>query len=475
MWRLAIPAFLAFGELCGFANSAMASIWPLAAFLAIVVLLFGHGRAIRGWKFAFVFMLGFALAMHSACVRGRVLREASEPGRPLKAGLVVEGVPLDGVGGSRWTSFDSTFKGVDVRVIFKLEDGVEPPRVGETWRCSGWLERKSPSDYRRRRLWIKGSGTFAVRDESAGRSVMLAFFDSARRDMSRRLGIGLDGTEYSGFADINRAILLGERCRLPHEIRETFVDAGTLHIFAISGLHVAIIAKVLVALLVMMMVPFRVVGVVAIPVLWFYVCMVGAGPSAVRAAAMASLCMLAPLGMKRPDGISAWTATFVTFHVLWPESLVNVASLLSFTVMLGMLIFAEWAKSFRSRIVEVVGVTVAAWAAGAPIVAHVFGRITPGGVLANLILVPAAEFSVGAGLLGAAISHVSSTLAAHFNFAAALVAKAMVGVSWAVAHIPGATVQTSPWTLWDCVAWYSVLGLSMWLVRSIALRRRQTL
>lgn len=475
MLRLAIPACLALGEFCGFASSAMAAAWPLAAFLATLILLFGYGRNIRGWRFAFVFMLGFALALRSSSVRNIVVRDASEPGRPLEASLVVESVSPGGVGPSGWTSFDSSFLGLDIRVIFNLPEDVEPPRVGETWRCAGWLERKPANDYRRRKLWIKGRKTFAFRDDSAKRATLMSMFDAARRDMSRRLGTGLDGTDYSGFADVNRAILLGERARLPQDIRETFVDAGTLHIFAISGLHVTIIANVLLMLLVLMMVPYRIAGLVAIPLLWFYVGMVGAGPSAVRAASMSSLCMLAPLGMRRPDGISAWAATFLLFHVMWPELLVNLGSLLSFTVMLGILLFVEWAKSFRSRAVEVVGVTLAAWAAGVPIAAHVFGRITPGGILANFLLVPAAEFSVCAGLLGSLLGHVSDTLAAHFNFAAALVAKFMVGISWAVSRLPGATVRTSPWTVWDCAAWYAVLGLSMWLVRSVVLRRRRTL
>ena len=475
MLRLAIPACLALGEFCGFASSAMAPAWPLAALIAILVLLFGYGRDIRGWRFAFVFMLGFALALYSSSVRNSALRDASEPGRPLEASLVVESVSPGAVGPSGWTSFDSSFNGLALRVIFNLPEGAEPPRVGDTWRCAGWLERKPATDYRRRKLWVKGRKTFAVRDETAKRATLMSLFDSARRDMSRRLGAGLDGTDYSGFADVNRAILLGERARLPQDVRETFVDAGTLHIFAISGLHVTIIANILVLLLVFMMVPYRIAGIVAIPLLWFYVGMVGAGPSAVRAAAMSSLCMIAPLGMRRPDGISAWSATFLVFHLLWPELLVDVGSLLSFTVMLGILLFVEWAKSFRSRAVEAVGVTFAAWAAGVPIAAHIFGRITPGGILANFILVPAAEFSVCAGLLGSLIDHVSHTLAAHFNFVAALVAKGMVGVSWAVSRLPGATVRTSPWTIWDCAAWYAVLGLSMWLVRSVVLRRRRTL
>jgi ComEC/Rec2-related protein len=475
MWRLALPASLALGEICGFVNFSLGPLWIPAAFLALVVALFGYGCDIRGWRHAAVFLVGLALALRAAETRRDVIRETSEHGRPLEASLVVEGVPLGGVGASGWTSFDTSFKGVDIRVVFRLDPGESPPAVGETWLCRGWLERKDASDYRRRNLWIKGVRTFADRDESAGRSRLLSFLDNARRGLSRRLGIGLDGTDYACFADINRAILLGERSRLPRSVRETFVDAGTLHIFAISGLHVAIVAKMLVVVAMLLFIPFRLVGFFVLPLLWLYVGMVGAAPSAVRAASMATLCMLAPVWLRRPDGIAAWSATFIAFHLVCPECIIGVGSMLSFAVMLGILLFVEWAKSFRSRAIESVGITFAAWAAGVPIAAHVFGRVAPGGVLANLLLVPAAEISVVAGLLGSLFSFVSSTLAAHFNFAAALVTKAMVGVSWAISRLPGANIETRPWTLWDCAAWYLVLGLSMWLVRSVVIRRRQTI
>ena len=474
MWRFAIPAALALGEVCGFAASPVGSAWPLAALLLLLTVAVGYGRGIRGWNLAAVFLLGLTLALNSSEVRRRALRDAAEPGRPMEASLVVEGVPPDGVGRSGWTSFDATCKGIDLRVVLHLDEGVEPPLVGETWRCAGWLERRPPDDFRRRRLWVRGRRTFAFRDPAGGCSRIRSLFDTVRRDISRRMGIGLDGTEYGAYADVNRAMLLGERSRLPRDVHQAFVESGTLHMFAISGLHVAIVARILTLLLVFAFVPFRLIGLLAAPLLWFYVGITGAGPSAVRAGAMVTICMLAPLFNRRPDGISAWAATFVVFHVVSPESIMSVASALSFTVMLGILLFVEWSKAFRSRALEVVGFTVAAWAAGVPIVAHMFGTLTPGGVVANFILVPAAGCLVCAAIFGAAASFVSTALAAHLNHAAALLAKGMVGVSWSVAKIPLANITTAPWTFWDCAAWYLVIALSMWLVRSVALRRRRT-
>lgn len=475
MRRLAIPAVLAVGEICGFVCPSLGAAWPLTVFLLVAVVLLGHGMSIRWWHLAAIFILGLSLSLRSVESRSAVLRDIMQSGRPFESSLVVERVPSEGPGSSGWTWFDTAYRGVALRVLFKPSDTARLPAVGEIWRCSGWVSHSDAQGYRRVRVWARGRGAYVEPDPSAGVSHVRMFFDSLRRNFSRRLGIGVDGTEYQEIADVNRAILLGERSRLSGDAKAAFLGAGTIHIFAISGLHVMIVAKVILVLLTFTMLPIRAIPFVAIPAIWLYVCVSGMAPSAARAATMASICMAAPVFGRKPDGLSAWVAAFVVFHVARPDNLMNVGSLLSFVVMLGMLVFLEWAKVFGSTLVETVGVVFAAWLSAAPIVAHVFGRITPGGIFANAVLAPVSGLSVGTGLLGVLSSFVSETLAAHLNFAAALFTKAMVGVSWVVSLVPGASVETGRWSLWGCAAWYFVLGLSMWLVRSVVLRRRASL
>jgi hypothetical protein len=92
-----------------------------------------------------------------------------------------------------------------------------------------------------------------------------------------------------------------------------------------------------------------------------------------------------------------------------------------------------------------------------PIVAHCFGSITPGGLLANLALVPVAVAAVGACFAGLAASFVSETLAAHVNNFSALVTSAMAGISGTVAEMPGANFEVREWGFPECVLWYSAL------------------
>ena len=322
----------------------------------------------------------------------------------------------------------------------------------------------------RMKPWMRNA---SVQRKSSALSAARASRKSAaapvRRELSRRVAIGL-GRERE-IAALNRAILLGERGGLPPRMRRTFVDSGAIHVFAISGLHVMAVAGLLYWLLRMAFVPMRVAGAAAVPILWAYVWVVGLPPSAVRAATMATFYFAAPLFWRRPDAVKAWALTFFAVYLWAPERICDVGCALSFAVMLAILLAAECGRSSGRTLSQTLWVAFAAWAAGVPIAAHAFGRVTPGGLLANLALLPSAVVTVVAGTLGLAASFVSDVAAAHLNNLSALFTKAMAGVSSVVAMLPGANFETSPWPEWACLLWYAAL-LSM---LALAWRRRKRL
>ena len=292
---------------------------------------------------------------------------------------------------------------------------------------------------------------------------------SVKEDFSRRIGIGIEG-EREAVA-LSRAILLGERRRLPRQMRRLFVESGAMHVFAISGLHVMAVANVLSLALAVLLVPRRWAGAAAIPPLWAYVYVIGLPPSAVRAATMATFACLAPLVWRRPNGLRSWALTFLLVHLVRPRLIVDVGNVLSFAVMLAIVLAGDWSRGWAWW-KRTAFVTFVAWAAGVPVSAHVFGRVTPGGMLANLVLLAAARFAVYAGVGGLAASYLSGAVAAHLNNLCALAVRAMVFTADAVARLPGANLETGRWAYLPCVGWYVALGLFAFLLYKGEERRR---
>lgn len=466
---------LATGEALAFACPEWSPCWPVAAFAAALVTLGGFGHARAHWRPLAIGLMGVVLAFLTMEARNRTLRQGEGSNLPMTlTAQIGDGIETrHNAKGETWHSFPCALGSVRLRVIFKGDDAARP-QPGETWRVTGYLQRVDRDDIRHRRnFWVVGPRSSAKRLAPADPDSPRARLAALRRDFSQRVAIGLGHNPTA--ANLNRAILLGERDRIPNAERETFIAAGTVHIFAISGLHVMVIAHMLTILAVLSFCPVRFAGLVTIPVLWLYVALIGAGPSAVRAAAMASLCQAAPLFLRRPNPLVAWALTFIAVHTLNPEQLLDVGSQLSFTVMLAILLAGEIARplgrSWRATLV----LSIAAWAAGVPIAAHVFGRITPGGLLANLLLIPAATVTVTTGAIGILASYVSTALAAHLNNLAALFTEAMVFLSETVSSIPGANLTLTEWGWKSSCFWYAALALALWRLDAHLRRNRQIL
>lgn len=457
-------AALALGEACGFFCERYAALAPAVAVLDLLWSLYGYGLRWRGWSLVAIFLAGIALAFASVLAREAVLETAfrAAPGRPQVLRVEVRSAAeiRTDAHGTRQVSFTGVVGELPVRVVGSVNLFPSVPLVGEEWECTGWLARTPSPGGGPRPFWLRGEGTGAVRVGAAdGLSACLA---RVRSELARRIGFGLEHDPAT--AALNRAILLGDRQQIDPSEKRRFVAAGTIHVFAISGLHVMVIAKVLQLLLLPLFVSFRYMGLVLIPLMWLYALMIGLPSSAVRATLMITFYALAPVFLRRPNGLVSWAIAFLLVHVVAPTRLLEVGSEMSFVVMLALLFTVRCLGARMGRLASLAGFSFAAWAAGVPIAAHVFGRVTPGGLLANLAVLPVATVGVATGALGALSSFVSRTLAVHFNNLSALMTRTMAGISEVVADLPGSNFEVSPWPLWECALWYVAFALLLWLL-----------
>ena len=104
------------------------------------------------------------------------------------------------------------------------------------------------------------------------------------------------------------AISLGWKAGLTDEVAAPFMRSGAIHLFAVSGLHVAMISGIVVSLLRALSLPRAWCGAVAIPALWFFCAVTGFHASAVRATIMMSIAFSA---VRTPPSATA--------RVLWPS------------------------------------------------------------------------------------------------------------------------------------------------------------
>ena len=478
-----MAAALVSGACCAFAVPQCAELWPVFAYVAVAVFLAAWGWGVRGLRIPAVFVIGALTAFHADNTRARVMAENANL-RSARNPLVLE---VEG-DVAEWTrkrdeasfvSFMSHAGPLPIKVVMPKIADAPIPQIGEKWKCLGWISRRDTHGNRfsAHPLWVVSGGTYAERIAPASPWSPRVIYAAFSEELSRRAGAGLDWC--GEIAGLNRAILLGRRSGLTQERRERFAAAGTIHVFAISGLHVMVVAWLISKLLVRLDVPFRVQGLVAVPLVVAYTMLTGARPSAVRAAFMASLYLLAPAVGRRPDPLAAWSATALVVYGLWPERIFDVACTLSFVVMFGIVLWgdgvrylvsplrmgespgwhqSDWRRRLRYKVESFLGgvcVSVVAWIASVPVTACVFSRFTVGGLVANIVLILCARKMVLVGAVGVALSFLCLPLGALFNNVAALFTGAMVYASERVAELPWASMSVKPWGAWTCLAWYA--------------------
>ena len=478
------------GACAAFAVPACAELWPIFAYLAIAAFLAAWGWGARGLRVPALIVLGMILAFRADNARARILAANARLGgeRPILE-LEVESDAREWArkrDGAALVSFESHVGPLPLSVVMPRPTG-GLPRIGEKWRCAGWISRTAPHGNRfaRRTLWVSGGGSASLAPSAvciapAKQWSPTVVYAACSKELARRAAAGLDWcVELAGF---NQAILLGSRGGLTQERRTMFAAAGTIHVFAISGLHVMVVAGLITCLLKRFDVPLSARGLVAVPLVVAYTLLTGARPSAVRAATMVSLWYMAPVFGRRPDPLAAWSVTAFAVYAISPERLFDVGCTLSFAVMFGIVLWIDgtrylvspipgtavqrwrqygWRDWFRRKIsafAQAMGVSLAAWVASVPVTACVFGRFTAGGLVANVVLILCAKWMVTAGVAGLASSFICLPLGALCNNAAAALTGVMVMASERVASWSWASIEVKPWSAWLCLAWYTAWG-----------------
>lgn len=133
-------------------------------------------------------------------------------------------------------------------------------------------------------------------------------------------------------AAVIRAMVLGEMPVDDDVMIEAYRASGTLHVFSVSGMHVAMVGAILWCVLRLLRVPRRTAAVAIVLAMLGYAWLTGMKPPAVRAVTMAALVMGSFLLRRRPDLLNALGAALLLAVLLDGHLIFQVGVQLSFGV-----------------------------------------------------------------------------------------------------------------------------------------------
>jgi competence protein ComEC len=224
------------------------------------------------------------------------------------------------------------------------------------------------------------------------------------------------------LAPLVRALVIGDKGEITPDQRELMGRAGISHLFAISGLHLGLIAAFLYIggrffyrrceSLLLFGPPRRYLPPLLLPLLWAYLLFTGSGIPTLRAFVMTLAGALLFLGARRTPPLKLLTATAFLILCLEPLALFSPSFQLSFAGVLGLLVLLpRWQPAIAAlprplrKPASLAAATLAATITTAPLVLFHFHLLAPAGLIANLAAVPSIGFlAVPLGIGGALLS-----------------------------------------------------------------------
>ncbi len=411
---------------------------------------------------------GGLLAVLAGCLHGvdagrrRAMRADLGDGRRATAELRILEEPT--AAGRGWAAVAERMDGAG-RV--RLRAGGLAPEHGAVVSAMGWLAPpegpRNPGQFDRR-PWLDRRGVFAemvsrgkvegVRGPPAWRR----WAEGLRHGFRGAVTRGLD--PLSREAAVIRAVVLGDR---PGDemLIEPFRFTGTLHVFAVSGLHVGMVGLLGWTVMRLLGVPRRAALIPLVLLMFGYAWLTGLKPPAVRAAWMAAVVLGAFWFRRRPEVANALGLAALLVLLVDGDLVFTAGVQLSFGVVaaiglghrpvsrwwawmrreesyLPRALYGPWRERWlrgRRGASDAFTVSTSAWLGSAPLTVWHFGIVTPISVVASVVLsllvLPMLGLALVAGTM-APVSGVSETL----NRVNAALARGLIGLAEWGAAVP---------------------------------------
>ena len=245
-----------------------------------------------------------------------------------------------------------------------------------------------------------------------------------------------------------KALILGDRSEMNREARDHFVKTGTLHLFAISGLHIGVVAWLLYLLMKRLPLPNAMSDLFTLLCLQGYVQLTGNAASAQRAFWMVFAFFLARYLIRKRDFFPSLVLAAGLILLIRPEDIFSTGFHLSFLVVGAIFFYAlplkealinywesrparlkklhsdQGKKSLRRKVTEGIitsmTISLSALLVSAPLVIEVFEIFSPIGILLNLLFVPLASLALLIGVVSIALSMIGLSFLSVFSNEATL-------------------------------------------------------
>jgi competence protein ComEC len=369
-----------------------------------------------------------------------------------------------------------------VMVMFRLDKGETFPEemeFGKKIKLRGSLEpfpfQRNPGEFDYGKylalndiqgvISVKGLKELCVKEESDRYS--LQTWTYAVQHTLYRIIDSLHSLRHASFL---KGIIFGYCAEIPPDVKQSFMDTGTIHILAVSGSNVAFVAFMFYSVFGFFRLSRKAIGGAAIFGLIAYMLVTGSSPSVVRATIMAIVILCGTLFERKADIYNSISIAAMILLLWNTNTLFDVSFQLSFSAVISIVYFYPRLEllikkipeqfeeiKFVDGVLKLFAVSLAAQLGTVPFTAYYFGRVSIVSLLANIPVVPISGLNTFLGAAEILFSFISPWIAKLYAATNDFLVWFLLGFVKQAASVPFAYLEAFHFNVIVVAGYYAVV------------------
>ncbi len=273
-------------------------------------------------------------------------------------------------------------------------------------------------------------------------------------------------------AALLRGLLLADRGEIDYETKTQFINAGVVHVLAVSGLHVGYIILIFLFLFGRFNLYLR--SILTIIGLICFMLVTGVPPSVFRATVMSIVLIIAILTNRSTNLINSISIAAVIILAFNPNEIYNPGFQLSFAAVLAIGIILPYMNSlidkwnlqnkFYRYVILFCAVSLSAQIGTLPFTLFYFNKFSVIALFTNLIVIPMIGVIVASGIISLIISLIIPFIAIYFAAANDLIVSGVLYLIKFSGNLSFSYISITNYSLTDLIIFYLMLTILLYFL-----------
>ncbi|MBK9099713.1 MAG: DNA internalization-related competence protein ComEC/Rec2 [bacterium] len=298
------------------------------------------------------------------------------------------------------------------------------------------------------------------------------FFSNAIHQLRKSIDEQIKKYHSPETAALLRGLLLADRGDIKYQTKNQFINAGVVHVLAVSGLHVGYI--VLIFLFLFGRLNFKLRSILTIFGLICFMFLTGIPPSVFRATVMAVVIIIAFLSNRSTNLFNSISIAALIILVINPNEIYNPGFQLSFAAVLAIGIILPYINqmidgwNIQNKIIKNIllffGVSISAQIGTLPFTLLYFNKYSIVGIIANLVVIPAIGAIIAAAIATLVISIMLPFVAVYLGEATSIISERILRLIKFTGDLSFSHLTVSNYSLFDAFIFYILLAVFLFYI-----------